>query len=244
VKRFKADLHIHTALSPCAMDDMTPPSIVMEAVRNGLDMIAICDHNAAGNTVTTQQAAAGIITSLAGIEVTTVEDIHILGLFPGPQEATAVADVVRKNLPELDKHKKNMGEQILMDAEGWTIGTDTKMLAASSDLTLSQTVNLIRSCGGLAVAAHVNRPSFSVISQLGMFPIDADFDAVELFCAGGSASSLAEQHQYGLPILCSSDSHFLSDIGSCSTIFEMEESNFKELSLAIKGIAGRRCLYA
>ena len=131
MKQFKADLHIHTALSPCAMEEMTPPSIVREAGRKGLQMIAICDHNAAGNAAPTQEAAGTAIAAVAGMEVTTAEDIHVLGLFPSADAACAAAEVVRADLPLVSERSKKFGRQLLMNAQGWVVGADPKLLAAS-----------------------------------------------------------------------------------------------------------------
>ena len=243
MKQFKADLHIHTALSPCAMEEMTPPAIVREAGRSGLEMIAICDHNAAGNVAPTQEAAGAAIATIAGMEITTAEDIHVVGLFPSSANARAAADVVREGLPLLSDRSGKFGCQLLMNSHGWVVGTEPKMLAASSVLTLSQVISLIKNHSGLAMAAHVNRPSFSVVSQLGLFPIDAGFDAVEVFSKSPFASRL-QQEVCGMPIVNSSDSHSLDEIGTCFTVFEMAEASFGELVFALKGISGRKCCNA
>ena len=87
VRSILADLHIHTALSPCADGEMTPPAIVHEAVMKGLGMIAICDHNSAANTEAVQKAAGGLLTVIAGMEITTAEEVHVIGLFPTVQSA-------------------------------------------------------------------------------------------------------------------------------------------------------------
>jgi PHP family Zn ribbon phosphoesterase len=226
------------------MEEMSPPAIVEEAVRKGLHMIAICDHNAAGNTASMQEAAGTAIAAVAGMEVTTVEDIHVVGLFPDAAKACSAAETVRANLPPLSERAKRFGQQLLMDAKGRVVGTESKMLAASSALTLSETVNLIKRHDGLAIAAHVNRPSFSVMSQLGLFPPDVGFDAVEIFLKPNAVPPFGSEHFHGLSVVSSSDSHFLFEIGRCATILEVAEPTFDELVQAIKGIGGRRCCCA
>jgi hypothetical protein len=240
VKRIAADLHIHMALSPCGQAEMTPPAIVRAAIESGLDMIAICDHNTAGNTAATQEAAGSDIAVLAGMEITTAEEVHVVGLFPSSAAARAAADEVRTTLPELGDESRGFGGQPLMDAGGRVVGHETKMLAAASGLDLSEALDLIRRHGGLAIAAHVDRPSFSVISQLGMFPPDVVFDAIEISVAGTAAGREAGFAYLRLPMVASSDSHFLADVGSCCTKFELLEATFDELALALKGIGGRR----
>lgn len=246
MKSFLADLHIHTGLSPCAADEMTPPAIVQTAIDCGLAMIAICDHNAADNTAASLMAGWDRLCVLAGMEVTTAEEVHVVGLFPGPISALAAAGEVQETLPEGNAaYRQRFGEQHVMDADGRVTRMEPKMLAMASALDLTQTIELIHRHRGVAVAAHVNRPSFSVLSQLGLFPTDAGFDAVEVFTpCGWPRSAIAEYMSYGLPVLASSDSHYLGDIGRARSLVEMEQPTFDEFVLALRGAGGRgvRCV--
>ena len=248
MKRLLADLHIHTALSPCGTEDMTPPAIVAAAALKGLALIAICDHNTAGNAAATQEAAAlqgsdkslGAPVVLAGIEITTAEEAHVLGLFPDAAAAEAAAEEVLATLPPLTTADHGFGEQLLLDSAGGVLGKESRMLAAASTFGLSDAVGLIHRHGGLAIAAHVDRPSFSVLSQLGVFPADAGFDAVEL---GANLMGLARATDFdaiGLPVVHSSDSHSLGEIGEVRTEIEMRDATFEELSLALRSAGGRR----
>jgi hypothetical protein len=227
---------------------MTPPAIVEAAIREGLAVIAICAHNAAGNVAATQDAALrlskGALAVLAGMEITTAEEVHVLGLFLDAPAARAAAEAVRAALPDGHKARDAFGEQRLMDANGRVTGMETRMLATATTLGLSEAVGLIRGNGGLAVASHVDRPSFSVISQLGMLPEDVRFDALELSAIGSASGRAAEFARWGLPMLTSSDSHFLSEVGSGRTVLEMLAPTFGELALALRGIEGRRCCRA
>ena len=252
MKSFRADLHIHTGLSPCASDEMTPPAIVQAAVDRGLSMIAICDHNSAGNVAATQAAGRGRLAVLAGIEITTAEEVHVVGLFPDAQAVRPVSLRVRATLPDSTAASRKFGEQRLLDSDGRVVGHERKMLSGASSLGLSETVALIKENGGLAVAAHVDRPSFSVLSQLGVFPTDAGFDAVEVFTAAGvvpkgsgkdKAAVKSRDNAWGLPVLASSDSHFLTDISRVWTVFRMCDTTFEEMTLALRGVGGRevRC---
>jgi len=243
---------------------MTPPAVVQAALDCGLSMVAICDHNSAGNVAATQEAAraarardvrqstdadpCGVLSVIPGMEITTAEEIHVVGLFPGADAAQAAATEVQATLPEVDaEYYRRFGPQRQLDARGRLVGMEHRMLAAASTLSLAQTVALIHRHGGLAVAAHVDRPSFSVLSQLGMFPTDAGFDAIELFvpCGwpGGSASRPVQDPQHwtvgGLPIVWSSDAHFLNDVGRCRTAFTMMAPTFAELVQALRGVDGR-----
>jgi len=240
VRCYAADLHIHTALSPCAAEEMTPPAIVQAARRGGLAMIAVCDHNAAGNTAAVQAAAGDALTVLAGMEITTAEEVHVLGLFPSASAAQAAAEEVQRTLPMADQsYFARFGRQQLLSAEGVVGGHERRMLALAAGLNLGETVGLIHLHGGLAVAAHVNRPSFSVLSQLGMFPSDVGFDAIEVFAPAGRPAATADFHVYGLPVITSSDSHFLADIGTTRTTLRLKAATFAELKLAFCGQGGR-----
>ena len=242
MKRFAADLHIHTALSPCASKDMTPRAIVDAAIRRRLSVIAICDHNSAGNIAAVREAAGSELAVLAGMEITTAEEAHIVALFPTAEAAVAAGEEARATLPDTTEAAvKRFGEALLMNAQGEVVATDRKMLSAATSFPLAESVELIRRHDGLAIAAHVDRPSFSVISQLGMFPEDVFFDAIELSCASRPQSSEARLAGLGLPFIYSSDSHFLDNIGDASTLFQMREPTFEELALALKGVGGRRC---
>jgi 3',5'-nucleoside bisphosphate phosphatase len=285
LKTYLADLHIHSALSPCAADEMTPPAIVAAAEERGLAMIAICDHNAAANTAAVLLAGEERIAVLAGMEVTTAEEIHVLGIFPGPISALAAADEVLETLPIGDAaYYRRFGQQRVMNAAGRLTGYEDRMLAVATKLDLTSTVELIHRHSGVAIAAHVNRPSFSVLSQLGVFPSAAGFDGVEVFAPcggperdpevapgssvrtrtaaarrnGGAAlharpgSGVRDRHvdprpapysEYGLPVVSSSDAHFLGDIARARTALVMKEPSFDEFVLALHGEGGRgvRC---
>ena len=243
MRRLAADLHVHTALSPCASEEMTPPAIVSAAIHRGLAMIAICDHNSAGNVAAVQGAAGSAIAVLAGIEITTAEEAHVIGLLPDIEAAMAASQSVRAGLPDAGgATARGFGEQLFMDERGRVVGEETKALAAASSLSLSESVQLIRSHGGIAVAAHVDRPSFSVISQLGVFPQDEGFDAVEISAAAVSSERDTGFALFDLPVITGSDAHFLSDVGTCRTVFEMSCPSFNELVSALRNI-GERGIY-
>ena len=244
LRSYRADLHIHTALSPCGSDEMTPPAIVAAATKAGLDVIAISDHNTAGNVAAVQEAAKAAgngLTVLPGMEITSAEEAHVLGLFPDLEAAEGAAAELRTLLPKADpEYYAFFGEQPLLAAAGHAVGAETAALAGTSPLDLTSTVEFIHRLGGLAIAAHVDRKSFSVYSQLGFFPKDAGFDGVEVSRQVQPGSPrLAEYRALGLPLVASSDGHFLDEIGTAATEFQLAEPLFSELALAFAGAEGR-----
>jgi 3',5'-nucleoside bisphosphate phosphatase len=220
--RLVADLHIHTALSPCAMPEMTPRAVAQEAARRGLAMIAVCDHNAAGNAAAVAEEAARLSDGpvvIPGVELTTAEEAHVLGWFPDAAAALAAA------------------------AEAMA-GTDPGLPGAASRLGLSPVVELIHAHGGLAVAAHVDRGSFSVPSQLGFIPPDVPFDGLEISAAGAARGRAARFASRGLALVSSSDAHSLEEIGAGLTVLDVEGLGFGEVALALRGAGGRGCSIA
>ncbi|MDY0059748.1 MAG: PHP domain-containing protein [Myxococcota bacterium] len=243
LKELFADLHLHTALSPCAEEEMTPVAIVEQALAVGLQLLAICDHNTAGNTAAVQEAAAGRLGVIAGMEITTAEEAHVVGLFPSAAHAQAAAAEVLATLPLATAVDLRFGEQLLLQADGTVCGREPHALAQATSFTVDATVALIHRHAGLAVAAHLDRPSYSVLSQLGLFPTEAGFDAVEV-SAAGRETKRDRLALLGLPLVTSSDSHFLSDVGICHTALWVAEPTFAELARALRGDGGRRCSVA
>jgi 3',5'-nucleoside bisphosphate phosphatase len=236
-----ADLHVHTALSPCGGDEMTPPAIVAAAVERGIGLIAVCDHNCARNAAAVQQAAGDRLAVLAGMEITTAEEAHIVGLFPTAEVALAAGAEVGGLLPPVDDpYRSFFGEQWVMAADGSLVGQEPHALALATSLDLSAVVRLIHAHGGLAVAAHVDRRSFGVISQLGFFPADAGLDAIDISRhLPDDSPRLAELAAYGLPVTGSSDSHYLADLGAATTVLTVAAPTFAETALAFRGEDGR-----
>jgi PHP family Zn ribbon phosphoesterase len=241
VKTLRADLHVHTALSPCGDAEMSPPAIVDAALAAGLDMIAVCDHNAAGNARAVGEAAGARLTVIAGMEITTAEEVHVVGLFPTVTAAGNAADEVRETLPQADAdYTRFFGEQYLMSADGTVYGHEAHALATATSLPLDEAVALIKRFGGLVVAAHIDRPTFGVITQLGFFPYEAGFDAVELSRHAPPGSPAAGAcAEYGLPVMRASDSHYLEEVGCVATGLTLEAPTFAELVLAVKHRQGR-----
>jgi PHP family Zn ribbon phosphoesterase len=236
-----ADLHVHTALSPCAENDMTPPAIVERALAEGLGMIAICDHNSAANAAAVQEAAGARLAVLAGMELTTVEECHVVALFPDAAAAQAASSEIGEGLGQIaNGYETFFGEQHVLAADGRERARETLALATATQLDVDAAVRLVHAHGGLAIAAHIDRRSFGVIGQLGIFPADAGFDAVEVsrHVAAGSLEE-APFAAHGLPIVHSSDAHYLSDIGAGRTSVRCERPTFAELALALTGARGR-----
>ncbi len=217
---------------------MDPKRVVERALASGLDLIAICDHNSTANCAAVVEAAEGCsLQVLPGCEICTAEEIHLLALFENMEmthgiQAYLAAHLTGTNTPEV------FGYQIEADAEGNFTGECTDFLLGALDQGVTEVVNSIRRIGGLVVCAHIDRPSFSVISQLGFMPPDLVLDAVEMTLPG-IQGAFPLSHAAGFTVITSSDAHFPEDVGRWSTLFEMEEPSFSELAMALHGVAGR-----
>ncbi len=227
---------------------MTPRAIVEAALARGLDMIAICDHNSARNAAAVQEASGERLAVLAGIEITSAEEVHVVGLFPDAAAAEAAGSEIAPLLGDADSgYTAFFGEQQVLDAEGRVLDTETAALAFATSLEVDAVVDLVHRHGGLAVAAHIDRRAFSVFSQLGFFPTESGFDAVEITpFTGDDSPRMAEFAGSGPAHDCSSsDSHYLEDIGAATTRLTVEVATFAELALAFAGAEGRaigRCM--
>jgi len=241
---FRADLHIHSCLSPCAELDMTPYRIVEKAASLGLNIIAICDHNSVENAeVTKRLAKKKGINAIPGIEVTSFEEVHIVGLFRDISSALRIQDIVYDNLQPGENDVDAFGYQVVVNENDEVLGFNNRLLIGATNLSVSKVVETIHSFGGLAIASHIDREGFGIIGQLGFIPPELSLDALEIsrnITIDNAKTRFGEYSHF--PWLTSSDAHELSDVGKVSTGFFMEHSTFDELCLALKGVEGRKII--
>lgn len=181
LRKFIADLHIHTCLSPCADLGMTPSAIVKTASEKGLDIIAITDHNSAENVSAAKKTGEKTgITVLAGMEITSTEEAHILALFDDAESVIKLQDAVYKNLMSGENDARRFGDQIVVNEKDEVLGFNNRLLIGATALTAYDILNTIHSLKGISIASHIDREAFSIISQLGFIPEDLKFDALEI----------------------------------------------------------------
>lgn len=242
---FKMDLHIHTALSPCAQKEMTPPKIIHAARAKGLHLIAVTDHNTAENVQATIEAArdSGIFV-IPGMEVQTREEVHLICLFPSVSACMSWQDTVYKNLPALVNRPEVFGTQPVMDCTGQIVGELDRLLLVSTNMTVESTAADVAALGGICIPAHVDRPSYSLISALGFIPEGLPIQAVELsrhISAEEAALTMPNLNKYCY--LSSSDAHCLQDVGINPTIlFCAASPNFDDVKKALINNSGRKVL--
>jgi PHP family Zn ribbon phosphoesterase len=247
LREFKADLHIHTSLSPCAGEEMFPQRIIKQAKMNDLDIVGICDHNSAENVIATQKIGQREkIAVIGGIEATSQEEVHILALFDNLKELFEFKEIIYDKLSGFNDEKV-FGKQLIINEANEAIGSSNRLLIGATSLSLQEIVQTICSLEGLTIASHIDRGSFSIIAQLGFIPEGLLLDALELspnyeHRTSSFAGRRVNPVLYGLPLVTFSDAHFLKDIGKCFTIFLMEEASIREIKKALSGEDGRKVM--
>lgn len=241
---FRADLHIHTCLSPCSELSMTPSRIVERAASLGINILAVCDHNTVEHVeVTANIAKKKGITVIAGIEINSSEEVHILGLFENITDALSMQAVVYANLPG-ENNEDAFGMQVLVNESEEVLGFNNRLLIGATELSVNRIVELIHIFNGLAVASHIDREGFGIVGQLGFIPEGIEFDALEISYRTSREKAQEMFRSYShIPWITSSDAHSLEDIGRSTTWFVMEHSTFRELGMAIKGIDSRKTFF-
>jgi predicted metal-dependent phosphoesterase TrpH len=233
----KADMHIHTCLSPCAEISISPKRVAEKASEEGLSMIFITDHNSIENAEAAMKAAGKYenLKVYPGMEITSREEVHTLALFENMRDAYAVQYDIYKYLPDIISEKESH-EQVIANENDEVEGYCNKSLFSAVDRNIDYIVNLIHQNNGLAVAAHIDRPSFSVISQLGFIPQNLHYDALEVSPNTGldKAKSIYKEYSDKYNFVTGSDSHWLDNIGKVYTEFEGKDNSFSSFSAFLK----------
>lgn len=203
------DLHIHSVLSPCGDDDMTPNNIVNMSYLKGLDIIAITDHNSCRNARALVEAGKGKIKVVPGMEVTTSEEVHTLCYFPDIEAAEDMSEFIYKHLPVLKNDPEIFGRQLIMNEEDEIIDFEEKLLVNAIDLDIYEVAAETKKRGGLFVPAHIDKSSYSITSNLGFMPPDLMVDGVEI-SARGLTEFGGQYEKYG--VISNSDAHYLENI--------------------------------
>ena len=215
-------MHLHSCLSPCASDDMTPSNICGMAMLKGLQMIAVTDHNSARNLPAAKACADAYgLLLIPGMEITTREEVHLLGYFPNVDAALDFSEFLRGHMPAKKNKPEFFGNQLVMDEDDNTVAIEDELLIGACDLSLNQLVGIIRERGGVPVPAHINRGSNGLLINLGFVPDDLDLTAVEVW----RGLPCAHTPQAGRVVLHSSDAHYLGDIMEADVTIDLPEAS-------------------
>ena len=227
MNRYYYDLHLHSCLSPCGDDDNTPNNIAGMASLCGLNIIALTDHNTCKNCPAFFEAAKryGIIP-IAGMELTTAEDIHVVCLFEELENAMAFDGEIDKRRMKIENRKDIFGNQYILDGEDNRIGEEKYLLPNATSVSLEEAFGLVKSFGGISYPAHIDRQSNGIISVLGTFPETPDFNIIEI-----NQKEKVEEYvkKYSLEdkrVIISSDAHYLTDMRDKENYFELDDEPY------------------
>lgn len=224
--RYYYDLHIHSCLSPCGDNDNTPNNLAGMATLAGLQIMALTDHNTCKNCPAFFAAAKkqGIIP-VAGMELTTAEDIHMVCLFPTLEAAMDFDKEIEPRRMLIENRPDIFGDQWILDENDEKIGEEPYLLSNATTVTLEESIPLAERFGGVCYPAHIDRDANGIIATLGALPPDLPFTAVELH-DGEKETAYAEQIPQGCRVTVGSDAHYLWDIRDKDRFVELEDEPY------------------
>ncbi len=208
------DLHLHSCLSPCGDDDMTPANLVGMASILQLQVIALTDHNSCKNCPAAMVHGENYgVTVIPGMELTTSEEVHVVCLFPALEDALAFDAYVYDHILPIKNKEEIFGKQQIMNEKDEEIGRVERLLISATDITFEEAFPLAASYNGFAFPAHVDKTSTSLLSNLGFVPPDSTFTCAELYDMK-NLHQIQKDHPYflGCNIISNSDAHYLQDI--------------------------------
>ena len=229
--KLKYDLHIHSCLSPCGDNDMTPYNLTNMAKICGCDIIALTDHNTCFNCESAMKAGENIgLTVVPGMELCTSEEIHCICLFPELKNALSFSDYVKSTLPPIKNKEKIFGNQYIMNEADGILGSFDLLLTTASGISIESLDSLMKDYGGLWYPAHIDRNSYSVISALGDFPDSLETSVFELTY---DADEKLYREKYPSTkdkiLLRSSDAHYLENLMTEKMEIETDDNSIKGL---------------
>ncbi len=227
--KFYYDLHIHSGLSPCGENEMTPNNIVNMSLIKGLDIIAVTDHNTVENYPAIKIVAdkAGLKV-LPGIEIASREEVHILAYFRTYEDAKIISDRLYQALPDIKNKPEIFGDQIIYDEMDNPKGSLEKLLINATSFTIKDIIGMVREVNGVVMPAHVEKKSNGIIGVLGFIPPDYDFEFIE-----GKSKDYENRFIENYKKIYNSDAHRLEDISEPDNYFDCDdlESMIKYIGL-------------
>ncbi|TCT13806.1 hypothetical protein EDC18_10841 [Natranaerovirga pectinivora] len=224
----KYDLHIHTALSPCCHNDMTPNNIIRMAFLNNLKIIGITDHNSCENVKAVMDLGKEYsILTVPGMEIETKEEIHVLCFFSNLHNVYNMQKYIQDHMTVNQNNPKLLGEQLIFDKYDNIIKTEKRLLLTATGLSINKIYLKTTELGGVMVPAHIDRPSYSIISNLGLIPEDLNIKNLEISRHVTREAYIEKYKNYN--ILQSSDAHELGYIGICEGVLDIEEFTIESI---------------
>lgn len=239
MRSFYYDLHLHSCLSPCGDREMTPANIAGMAKLNNLSLLALTDHNSTGNCRAFCEACRRYgIVPIAGMELTTAEDVHLITLFPSLASAREFDSALQSKRILYPNRPEIFGEQLLVDENDKVLGKEDHLLPNATTLSLEEACQMARDYGALVYPAHIDRESNGVISVLGGFPPEPGFTCYELHDGTKKAQYEATYGLSHLRSVTSSDAHVLWDIAEGVHALDLEGESEEEIRASLFRLLG------
>lgn len=234
--KYYYDLHMHSCLSPCGDMDMTPNNIVGMSKLLGLDVIALTDHNSVLNCKAVMKVGEeNGLCVIPGMELTTMEEIHVVCLFPTYEKALQFNDYVKEHQMQFPNRVDIYGRQVIMDENDEEIGEVENLLILATDISVMDIKPLVESFDGVCYPAHINRDSMSIISSLGDIPPECNFKTAEV-SSSGDVEQLKERYPIlsDMLIVRDSDAHYLQNMRDAENFFELDELSIDSVLKKLK----------
>ncbi|WP_282016659.1 PHP domain-containing protein [Marinifilum flexuosum] len=242
MRKYRADLHTHTVLSPCGDLEMSPVNIVQKASERGIDILGITDHNSTLHAPLIKELAAkeGIMV-LMGAEVTTKEEVHCLCFFEDEVKLSEFQKYLDQHLPKIPNDENKFGYQVVVNEKEEIVDEVECLLISGLSQSIEEIERKVHDLEGLFIPAHINKMMNSIISQLGFLPTDLNVDALEL-SHHITKEEFLKKNKYlsKYNFITSSDAHYIENIGNTWTNFFMEELSFCEVRKALRSEKGRK----
>lgn len=243
MQHYVADLHVHSLLSPCAAVEMTPRNIIKHAVLAGIHIIAVTDHNACDNVYAAVQAAENSgVTVIPGMELETKEEVHIVVLFENIKKMELWDAFIQPFRSGQMNDEVRFGAQYVVDAADELVRVKPELLLTAMSIGVAEATKAAAELGGLCIASHVDRPVYSLISQLGFIPADVSLAAVEVSRRMQPEQAPVRLPAIGsLPVITASDAHTIKDLlTGPKTVFCLEQPTLAEIGMALAGQNSRK----
>ena len=224
MSKYYYDLHIHSCLSPCADDDNTPNNLAGMAKLSGLDVVALTDHNSVKNCPAFFEAAERYgLVAIAGMELTTSEDIHVVCLFEKLSDALVFGDEIDKRRIPVKNRPDIFGEQLILNGEDNLIGKEENLLSVATNISIEELPRLISEFCGICYPAHIDRDSNGIIAVLGTLPDSLGFKTVEFRDSKNIKEYTEKFNLSGKIVVVNSDAHFLTGIRDKESYFMLPD---------------------
>ena len=227
MSKYYYDLHTHSCLSPCADSDNTPNDLLGMASLCNIQILALTDHNSCKNCPAFFAASKKYgIVAVAGMELTTSEDVHIICLFETLEDALLFDKEIEEHRILIENRKDIFGEQLILDENDEIIGEEKYLLSNATDISIEDVPDIVEKYNGVCYPAHIDRDANGIVAVLGTFPKTPPFSAFEIRDAEKKDEYVKKFGLSDKVCVVSSDAHYLTDMKDGDNYFELDDEPY------------------